>query len=528
MSTFYTFHVSFRINYKNSCAQLIDFSVMEGKWRKQLRQLIAASESIHYYDDEYESLIDCLWVNYVPTVLVDMSDEWFVKTNGFLSQTELAEKLCGKVKKWTTRLESYINRSWQAGKQESSAMCITEQKKEQIKIAMPNIEKVKKQVYYRLFHAVNDIYNHIEPYLEQIEESCDMDGTLSLLIAYLRNYEGVTQNFNCKLATLPELYRREILHVMPQGITQDNTYIGITPAEGTKGGILSKGQPSSAGQNVPGEYLIYRTKCAEYISPMQCAEMNAVYFIKKDGKVTRIRKQAVNSQDASTVKTLFVNEHSVALSLGWTVESSMLILNEGNRKDSICFQITTDIEKSLTEPDFLPERDILQLSDVNSWTQQECHYYMDMTGNTQRLCFEFTIAQDGTVPTPCTEEMHGMTTEYPVLRIRTNNDNCPYNWVNKLKFDAIEIQTEVTGICNFTFYNELGEVDTPQSFYPFGIQAEKGAWFLFGNEEMGLKPLQEVRLRVLWKNYLKRKRSSMQPTKVILNPIGLQIRLDKD
>lgn len=56
----------------------------------------------------------------------------------------------------------------------------------------------------------------------------------------------------------------------------------------------------------------------------------------------------------------------------------------------------------------------------------------------------------------------------------------------------------MTGIRNFTFYNELGEVDTTLPFQPFGIQAECGAWFLFGNEEMGMKPLTEVMMKGFW------------------------------
>ena len=63
----------------------------------------------------------------------------------------------------------------------------------------------------------------------------------------------------------------------------------------------------------------------------------------------------------------------------------------------------------------------------------------------------------------------------------------------------MEIQTKVIGIRNFTFCNELGEVDTEQQFSPFGIQGDCGAWFLFGHEELELKPLQEVRLKGHWK-----------------------------
>lgn len=89
-----------------------------------------------------------------------------------------------------------------------------------------------------------------------------------------------------------------------------------------------------------------------------------------------------------------------------------------------------------------------------------------------------------------------MATEYPALRLLTDQPR----WVSRLNIDGVEIQAEVTGIRNFTLNNELGEADTAQPFQPFGIQGQRGASFLFGSTETGLKPLLEVRLRGTWKN----------------------------
>ena len=101
-----------------------------------------------------------------------------------------------------------------------------------------------------------------------------MDGALSLLLTYLRNYGDITRTFNRRFATLPELYLRDILHAIPLGTVQDNTYIIVTPAENTAGFTLPAQQAFPAGQNTAGEDLLYQTVRNEYITSMQCAEAN--------------------------------------------------------------------------------------------------------------------------------------------------------------------------------------------------------------------------------------------------------------
>lgn len=166
----------------------------------------------------------------------------------------------------------------------------------------------------------------------------------------------------------------------------------------------------------------------------------------------------------------------------------MLVLEEGERGVTVLFSLTAN---SILPGNLPADAFTLQLSVKEGWTQRACRYGME----NERFAFSFTLQQGEAAPTACTGEGHGITTEYPVLRILTDRPG----WASRLSFDGVEIQTEVTGIRNFILCNELGEVDTTQPFQPFGIQGEHDAWFLFGNEEMGLKPLQKVSLEGNWK-----------------------------
>ena len=137
---------------------------------------------------------------------------------------------------------------------------------------------------------------------------------------------------------MPELYLRDILHAIPLGTVQDNAYIIVNPAENTAGFTLPAQQAFPAGQNAAGEDLLYQTVRNEYITPMQCAEANAIFIERGDGKDISIRKQTIYNPDISTAQALFSDKCSKILSLGWIVESSMLVLGEGERKVNVNFR----------------------------------------------------------------------------------------------------------------------------------------------------------------------------------------------
>lgn len=341
-----------------------------------------------------------------------------------------------------------------------------------------------------MLRTVAAIQENADYYLNQIKDSGDIDPALSLLVVYLKNYGSIAEAFNRRLATLPELYRKDILHAVPQDAVQDNVYVIITPTEGIGGFTLPKDEPFPAGQNATGEELIYRTEKKEYISPVQCVEADALYGFSNPsyGGALELYKQAIQLQDTTDAQTLFA--HGEELRIGWQVESPMLVLNEGERNISIYFHLTADSSILNNTKGF-----VLQLSGAEGWMEQTSECYIE----SGQLCFSFRLPYNAVAPASCMEEVHGTTTEYPVIRILTDNANCPYKWVQQLIFDSVEIKTEVNGIRNFSFYNDQGEVDTTQPFHPFGIQAERGACFLFGNEEMSLKNLQEVRLKGIWK-----------------------------
>lgn len=445
-----------RTDYETDRARLDDFPALECDWQQELCRLGEASGNIRYRENDTEGTLGELYANQVLTVLVEVMQE---KTPA--SAHLLLQKFGG----WIDRLSNYLSRNWTVEKNESPSAQVARLIKDQLEKALPAENETHERSGYRMLRTIGYIQEHTGYYLDRIEDSGDMDAALSLLLVYIRNYCHIARNFNGRFASLPELYRKQVLLVRPAGAVKNDVPVVVVQEE-----------PAS---------------------PLQCAEVNAVFITRTDGKATGIRKQSVAFQDPDIIDTLFSDAHSETLSPGWQLESSMLVLGEGKREVGIRFRLVAD--EALTGYTLPPHSFTLQLSTAEGWTEQPHTCRIDTNGTTACLCFDFILTQEAAAPTPCTEEVHGTPTTHPALRLLASADGCLYDRASPLKFDAVEIRTNVNGIRNFAFCNELGEVDTTQPFYPFGSQAEKGTWFTFGSEEAGRKPLEEVRLKGIWK-----------------------------
>ena len=112
-----------------------------------------------------------------------------------------------------------------------------------------------------MLRTVTAIQKQADRYTKQAEESGDTEPALALLLAYLKNYGGITDTFNHRLASLPGIYLREILHAEPKAAEPDNAYAVITSKEEAEGFTLEAGTAFPAGAE-----QVYKTEQEEYIS----------------------------------------------------------------------------------------------------------------------------------------------------------------------------------------------------------------------------------------------------------------------
>lgn len=485
----------FHTDYEDGCARLDNLHSLTTDTDKLLHYLMLVSKELSYCDsDEKECTLTSLLGNHVLTVLADIRRKLlenygnsFAEAQGTEEQAYYVRKLERDVKCWETRLEAYLQTAFVQGRADSPAVQIARKLHEELDNAL-RTEDEHNHRYYRMLHTVTAIQKNADSYLRQAADSGDTEPALALLIAYLKNYAGIAEAFNRRLASLPELYRKEVLHARPAEAVPDNTYLIVTPAtpsgfpmRGIEGFTLKEGTAFAAGDD-----LLYKTTQDEYISPMRCVQADAICLPSPSRGGAYI--QTLHFDDASNAEVLFTGGE--ALRTGWQIESSLLVLKEGRREVTVSLRL-----KEGNKPTDTGKKQgfILEYSTTDGW--EPIHAECGLTSD--ELRFGFTIDRDGAAPSPCMEETHGTATAYPALRILTAKGNYP-TWAEGLEFECVSIETNVSGIRSFTLINELGETDTTQAVSPFGIQAERGAWFLFGLEESGLRPLKELTLTGKW------------------------------
>lgn len=481
-----------RTDYEADRARLDDLRPLTADTDILLHRLIRASREMPYRDaDGREGTLTPLLENHVLTVLADIRRKRlegygsaFADAQGTVAQARYARKLEQDVERWAARLEAYLRIAFAKGMTDSPAVQIAGELHDRLTGALhtPNGEDNRR--YYRMLRAVTAIQENADRYWQQAADGGDTEPALALLVAYLNNYASIAEAFNRRFASLPELYRREVLHARPAEAVPDNAYLVITPAAPSGFLLRGRGGFTLAEETAfaVGEDLIYKTTQEEYISPMRCVSVQAIHFEDK-----KLCLQPLHPEDTATAETLFTGGE--ALRTGWQIESPMLVLEEGKREVSIQFLLSHPQSDSGTKQGFTVE-----YATAEGWTDAEAK--CELSDN--ELTFNFTIRKDGIAPMPCTEELHGTTTQYPALRILTAQKEAYPVWEEELTFNEVRINVHASGIRNFTFQSALGEADTSQAVAPFGIQAERGASFIFGNREAGLKPLKFVRLKGTW------------------------------
>lgn len=473
--------------YKTDRAQLDGFSPVEADWKELFRWLMSSG---------YE--ITKVWENHAMCVLVEMVqkdlEEYrhsFAIGRGTRIQMVYANKLKDKIARWIERLEYYLMEQRKGGLEENAPeIQAALQMKDELEEAISPKEcrTDEQRAYYQMIDGMKNICKNSDRYVKMIESGGNMDAALSLLLTYVRNYCTVVDVFNRKINGLPVYYRREILQTVPEVTQQDKTYLIIKPTVEADSFSLHTETAFLAGSKEDGTDLLYRTFKEENITSLVIEDLFSVLLSNQV-----LYKQPLKSKEINTAMPLFPTMRTPpVISCGWMIESHMLVLEEGNREVKIHFTLSD--EGASAVPMVNAEHFALWISTEDGWTKL-IDYSLNTIGS--RLSFGFRLAKDTVAPVACTEETHSITTQTPALRILTESP-CPYEALSELHVTDVKIEVEVTDIQDFTFYNELGELNTTQAFYPFGAQAEWGAWFMFGNKEIGLKHLEEVRLNGKW------------------------------
>lgn len=507
--------------YRQDKARLEKFKPLESDWKKLFRWVMSIARKKEFYDPAREAthrLMD-IWHNHVLTVLIEIiqknTEEYkdtFVRSRGTVDQKLYTKNLRGKIMDWNQRLDLFIRSQWLDDRISfhDSSMQAARSIRQHLSDALQGkvVEKFHSgrslnpanQPYYQMLQALKDIKKQSDQYIQMIEDSGTMDVSLSLLVVYIRNYCLIADKFNYSLLSLPDYYHNEILRTAQRRIVQDHTYIVVTPR--AEGFVLPEGTRFLAKTNEAGQELCYYNPVARYLTSGRLERVCTIFLQPTGERHNRLCKQEINFADASDIAVLFDKDLHEDVTCGWLLESHMLMLEEGRRRVNISFRLT-DKSAARWQGEAPAHFDLKEAFELHAsygegWMACTPVVSVGRRDGKTSLMFEFVVTEVESPLSPCLAEVHGCTTVHPCVRIETKNKNCPYDWMKEVAFCGIGIEVEVEGIRHFKLYNELGEIDSTQSFYPFGSQAEKGAWFMFWNEEINKKAVCEVSFRGTW------------------------------
>ena len=503
-----------RSGFEVDKAQLKDFRALESDWREIFRWIMSIAGDMPYYDetDKISGTMAALWHNDVLTVLVEIRQKnlkeyatSFVDGSGTAQQNTYTADLQNKINGWIDRLSSYLNNAFASGIVTPS-MRVAETVREQLQNSLPIvpqstprrrnfIQRVldeNNRPYFSMLGALSDIQAKFDYYMQQIENSGDMDASQALLLTFVRSYCRIVQQFNDKFAALPNFYRREILKATPKEAVQDSTYIVVNPNKDVtrKTFSLPAGTRFNAGENADGDPLYYSLTEKSYIVPTTIKSVRTIFPQRRKIITAPL---ALDSTDNNTLFST-TNPANTQQELGWALSSPMFSLAEGERKVFLYFILdgATDIARLLAGAS--PFR--LFTSGSEGWTERIHTASYERVGN--YLLFSFTIVGGEEALAPCSSDIHGIDTEYPAVRILIDKIPAIGVDITSIKFKDIQIRVSVSDIRTFSLYSDVGEMDSSQPFYPFGTVGEKGSWFIFGSEELSIKKILNVSLKGTW------------------------------
>lgn len=495
------------------------FRPLESDWRELLRWLMSVSGDLPWHDssDNENGSLSALWENHVLTVLVDILQkdvcsymDSFVNGRGTSAQTEYTDDLKAKFTEWARRLKEYVNRS-RSTTADSPAIEVAEQLAEQLEKALPQqtvsrpqyshtLLNDTNQPYYRMLGTVEDIQQKGGAYIARIEQSGDLDASLTLLLTFVRSYCSIAGRFNDRFGGWAEFYRKNILHDTPKTAVQDSTYILIEPdrKKGAETFPLPEGTKFAAEKKTDGSELCYATTEKAYIVP---ARIHAAYALfRKDHRLCAAPIPAKEQKNVQHPLFDSANPEATALEYGWLLTSRSLILEEGRRTVTVRFHLNTEEEDSpmpdLSAFDGDTRSFVLQISGSEGWKQTPHTSLYDK--DTCSLRLSITLNEGEEAPAACTEELHGIATRYPALRILSADRSLPDTLPQTLRIAETGIATEVEGIRDFTLIGESGQADASQPFYPFGPTGSRDSRLIFGHGEAALKNITAVTLKGAW------------------------------
>ncbi len=338
----------------------------------------------------------------------------------------------------------------------------------------------------------------------EIQKSKFPDTTL------LRVFVRLLEQFKNQLNTISgkhlEFYYKDILKQSRQSAAPDKVFICTTLAKRDQIFNLPIHTLFDAGQDVNKNPILYESIKDVSLNPAQVvsaytlvkrnvSEEFVSLFLKKIPNPGSIQKD----EDGQLQKwnTFGSTESSLKTpsTMGIAFASPMFFLKEGVRTITLGFSFVNLIDKKFIE---MMRTAKFYLSTKKGWlTTSFPKKTLKDTGFGWKL--EVTLVLSVSEPgiEAFLKNPDGYNSSWPILKIEFSE---LANISSPPILKSLQIKTEVTGLKDFTLYNDYGALDTKAPFQPLGPTPSQNSNFFMGSAEIFSKPLDRLTIELDWNN----------------------------
>lgn len=362
----------------------------------------------------------------------------------------------------------------------------------------------------------------------------------ALLIAFLRLLEYAKAHMNYIPQRHLDYYYRDVLKFKEKPTQPDNVFVHFRLKSSQPYLFLPQGTQLLAGKDATGAPIIFETEKPitinqGTISKIQTFERSQQGYKTKDNlPVVNIAMATYNMDEIYSKKAklyLFSKKYAeVAASqqtstgqpLGLLINSSIFYLQEGQREIRFTFQLKEEalqtlkqraraIMDELTETTYETLASLfnkaidVQFTAATGWVALSPHavtFYFDQKDR----CFKMILTLVPGTPSVVSfdSSLHGPIAEVktPAIRIVARDEaHLAHIYLfRELEIEKINIQVKVSDYRGLILQNDLGLIESNQTFQPFGPFPKLHANLYIGSDEIFTKNLQEFKINIEWED----------------------------
>jgi len=359
-----------------------------------------------------------------------------------------------------------------------------------------------KKVGDRLFTFFESIINHSSEEYKKLSLVKSRYPDTTLLRSFVDLLKIQQQELNNISQKHLDFYYKDILKQVPLPAGADKVFLSTELLKTNATFNLPAATLFEAGYDTQKKAILFSSQKNASLNPASIINIKTLCYTNNSNSLPTLALQDISKPDTLQKDEegrilswpTFGSSSSEMLSatLGIAFASPMLLLREGERKITLTLKFDSSIYPGL----LLGAQYFL--STQNKWLQVElastdpvsCPVWPSDT------CTVTIIIPPAQLPIePFLINPDGLVSEWPILKILFGRLADP---IAPPRLNSLTIKVDVTDVASFKLYNDYGELNSKSPFPPFGPIPAINNNFIFGNNEILSKPLDQLVIKLKW------------------------------